>query len=232
MYYPFLIIVTSHFISSKIKTSLTINGEITTLLGPNGSGKTTFIYYMVGFYTKVSQHPYLKEFDLFLKNNYSLKKPLSFVPEIGTFDLNLTILDYMMLVAKIKKVPFSKTKAKELLKKVELNSSIDMPLRKYSKGMKQRALLSLVLIGEAKTIILDEPTSGLDIFSKKLIEEILLDLKDKKELIISTHNLDLAFNLKKTILILKEGKIVFNGVVSCKDELEKLVLKFKPKVLE
>jgi ABC-2 type transport system ATP-binding protein len=179
----------------------------------------------------MSQHPYLKEFDKFLKSSYTLQKPFSFVPEISTFDTNLSILDYMMLVAKIKNISFSKAKANELLKRVELFNDSAMPLKKYSKGMKQRALLSLTLIGESKTIILDEPTSGLDVFSKKLIEDILLDIKDKKELIISTHNFDLALKLKKTIIILKEGKIVFSGFVSCTKELETLIFRFKPNVL-
>jgi ABC-2 type transport system ATP-binding protein len=206
-------------------------GEFIALMGRSGSGKTTFIYYLLGFYKCVSQHPYLQGFDSFLKSSYTLQKPFSFIPEFSAFDLNLTILDYMMLVAKLKSTSLSKDQAKKLLQKVELFNDINMPLKKYSKGMKQRALLSLTLIGDSKTIILDEPTSGLDIFSKKLIEDILMEIKHKKELIISTHNLELAIKLEEKILILKEGKIVFSGFVPSVKELEALILEFRPNVL-
>lgn len=198
------------------------------LLGHNGAGKSTFINYLLGFYVDEKDHPFLPHFKEHLLNID--KKDLGYAPEAALLDLNMSAMDYFKMMADLREV--KEFDADELLKSVALEVDLKMPIKKYSKGMKQRLLLAIALLGKPKTLVLDEPTSGLDPFGRLEIEKLLIDLKKDHSFIISTHSLDLALALEDEVWILREGKIEYKGYPEDLDELEELLLKYRPEKIQ
>ncbi len=199
-----------------------------TLLGHNGAGKTTLINYLLGFYPKLSDHPFLEHFAKEFKRLNT--KEVGYAPEGAYIDSSMSAKEYFSLIRAIK--ADRHTELGELLKSVSLDVDVNKPIKTYSKGMKQRLLLALAKVGEPKTIILDEPTSGLDPFGRELVELLLLlELNTTQNLIISTHSIKLACKLENEIVILKEGRVVFRGFIKNEEELEKELQKHRPEVL-
>jgi ABC-type multidrug transport system ATPase subunit len=195
------------------------------LLGHNGAGKSTLINFLLGFYPSIASHPYLAKLS---KDVPSVElSSVGYAPEAALLDGGLSAEDYFGLLAKNKKI--SGYSVSEELSKVGLNIDKKLKINKYSKGMKQRLLLALALFGNPKTVILDEPTSGLDPFGKEEIEAYLLGLKDDRDFIISTHSLEFAYRFGIEIWILKEGAVVYRGIPSSLEELQRLFFDNRPK---
>lgn len=201
-----------------------------TLLGHNGAGKSTLINYLIGLYTNESQHPFLSHFS---KNftPYKIKK-IGYAPEAAYLDPALSAYDYMNLMAKLKNI--EKIDINKELHQVKLDVDENLNIGKFSKGMKQRLLLALALLGEPELIILDEPTSGLDPYGQEVVENLIMDIKKtkKSEFLICTHSMELALQMKDEILILQEGKIVFRGYCETLEELEALMNKYRPERIQ
>lgn len=194
------------------------------LLGHNGAGKSTLISYMLGFYPSVSSHPYLKNLS---KNLPPLDlSSVGYAPEAAHLDGGLCADDYFRLLAANKKIRDFDSK-KEMLS-VGLTANPKQKIKSYSKGMKQRLLLSLALFGSPKTVILDEPTSGLDPFGKEEIEQFLLSKKGQSRFIISTHSLEFAYAFGDEIWILREGEIVYRDTPQSLEELREQFFKNRP----
>jgi len=195
------------------------------LLGHNGAGKSTLINYLLGFYPSISSHPYLPSLAKDLRPLDS--SSVGYAPEAALLDGGLCAKDYFELIATKKKI--REYDPKEELAKVGLTVDPKQKIKKYSKGMKQRLLLSLALFGSPKIVVLDEPTSGLDPFGREEIEAFLLKLKDKIDFIISTHSLEFAHKMQKEIWILKEGVVAYRGRPQTLEELKELFFSYRPK---
>lgn len=195
------------------------------LLGHNGAGKSTLINYILRFYPDVSSHPYLPT----LTKELTPIEPSSigYAPEAALLDGGLSAQDYFELLATRKKIKEYDVATE--LAKVGLNVDTKQKIKKYSKGMKQRLLLSLALFGSPETVVLDEPTSGLDPFGKEEIEAYLLELKDSMNFIISTHSLEFAYKMQKDIWILREGEVTYRGIPKSFEELQTLFFANRPK---
>ena len=201
-----------------------MNSSIT-LMGHNGAGKTTLIYYLTGLLPNEKSHPFIKNFIQKI-DKINIKKNIAYVPEISYLEGNLTALDYYNFFVKVKKD--KSLTLNEILKKVELKTKPNQKIKEYSKGMKQRLLIGLSLIGEPDLIILDEPFSGLDIFGEDIITNIITELNKTKQLIICTHSPRLAIDLNNEIWILKEGEIKEQKVFKTEEELIKRFYELKP----
>lgn len=198
------------------------------LLGHNGAGKSTLIQYLLGFYSDVKQHPFLHHF----KEHISPldRNHLGYAPEAAFLDFAMSAKEYLKLFAVLRDV--GEIDVSEILKTVYLDVNENAAIKTYSKGMKQRLLLAIALLGNPKMIILDEPTSGLDPFGQKAIETLLIGLKDQHEMIICTHSITLAHALDDEIWILKEGEIVYKGRPTSEEEIETLLFSHQPQRLQ
>ena len=195
------------------------------LIGHNGAGKSTLIQYLLGFYPQLSQHPFLEHFSTLIKPLE--KESIGYAPEASFLDNSMSAYDYMRLMASLRNI--SAPMIDELLKKVALDIDVHSPIKTFSKGMKQRLLLALALLGEPETLVLDEPTSGLDPFGTKAIEELIVELQNKHTLILCTHSLEFAYKLNDEIWILFEGKVVYRGRPESFETLQELFYSFLPK---
>ncbi|MDR0747374.1 MAG: ABC transporter ATP-binding protein [Helicobacteraceae bacterium] len=173
------------------------------LLGHNGAGKSTLVGYLLGFYRGVHQHPFLPHFAEFAEPLD--RREVGYAPEAAWLEENASALDYLRLMAGLRGV--KDFDAVELFGSIGLRADPKALIKTYSKGMKQRLLLAIALLGSPKTLVLDEPTSGLDPFGREEIEELLLELSARHTLILCTHSLELAYKLNDEVWILCEGRI-------------------------
>ncbi len=195
------------------------------LLGHNGAGKSTLINFYLGFYPSKDSHPYLEK--LTKEASAIDLSSVGYAPEAALLEGGLSASDYFELLAANRQVCGYDIKA-ELLK-VGLQIDKHQKINKYSKGMKQRLLLSLALFGDPKTVILDEPTSGLDPFGRIEIEEYLLGIRREREFIISTHSLEFAYRFEQEIWILADGEVRYKGRPDSLESLRELFFANRPK---
>ncbi|KIM11311.1 MAG: hypothetical protein KU37_06640 [Sulfuricurvum sp. PC08-66] len=198
------------------------------LLGHNGAGKSTLLSYLLGFYTLDKHHPFIAHFRTFIAPLHN--SSIGYAPEAALLDMSLCARDYFAMMAGVKGIESYDRGA--LLAQVHLSVDERMALKHYSKGMKQRLLLALALLGAPQILVLDEPTSGLDPFGQARIEELLVGLKNSHQFILSTHSLSLAYRMEDEIWILKEGRIVYQGRPESLEALQTLFYSHLPSVLQ
>lgn len=162
-------------------------GEIYGFLGPNGAGKSTTIKMLMGLIFPTSGEARI--FDLPIPTREA-KARLGFLPENPYFHDFLTPEELLRFAGDL----CSLTKAEKreripaLLELVGLTRFKDVPLRRFSKGMVQRAGIAQALINDPALVVLDEPMSGLDPIGRKDVREIIFRLKDEgKTVFFSTH---------------------------------------------
>jgi ABC-2 type transport system ATP-binding protein len=199
-------------------------GNIYGLLGKNGAGKTTLLKLLSGL--RYPQKGELSVLDfipherdpIFLENIYFIPEDL-YVP-------NISMKMYENLYSSF--YPnFDKKIYKKILKEFEIKD--DKKLGEFSFGMKKKFLLAFGLAANTKILILDEPTNGLDIPSKSQFRKILArSINDERITIISTHQVRDMEKLIDPIIILDEGKIIFQS--SIEDITKKLSFKTVPKI--
>jgi ABC-2 type transport system ATP-binding protein len=133
------------------------------------------------------------------------------VPEMANAYVDLSGWKNMSLMGEIYGIPKKviKDRSEELLRRVNLYSRKDEPVRAYSKGMKQRLILVMALISDPEILFLDEPTAGLDVQSTRMIRDFLLELNnDGKTIFLTTHQMEEANQLCERIAIIDHGVIV------------------------
>lgn len=185
-------------------------GEIFGFLGPNGAGKTTTIRMMTGVLK-----PTKGRIQIFGKDAWqeplSVKQLIGNVPEEANVYIELSGWHNLMLIGELYGIPKKdrKEKAEYLLKEFELHQKRHLKAKKYSKGMKQRLLLCMSLMGNPKLLFLDEPTSGLDVQSARIIKKLILEYNEKgMTIFLTTHDMDVANELCDRIAIINKGKII------------------------
>lgn len=195
-----------------------------TLLGHNGAGKSTLIAYLMGFYNRLEHHPFLPHFAQLIQPLDRAR--VGYAPESPWLEESASANDYFALMAPLKGAKTYDLAA--LFERVGLKADPKAPIRTYSKGMKQRLLLALALLGDPETLVLDEPTSGLDPFGREEVESLLIDLAREKRLIVSTHSLELAWRLGSEVWILKEGIVAHQGCFESFEALKERFFALRP----
>jgi ABC-2 type transport system ATP-binding protein len=188
-------------------------GEIFGLLGPNGAGKTTSLKIVTGLI-----FPDKGNIKIFGKSNKSLsaRKKLGFLPENPYFYDYLTAKEFLYMASDIFAIPqkIKIKRVKTLLEKLGIAQYADLPLRKFSKGMLQRAGLAQALINDPELVILDEPLSGLDPIGRKELRDIILDLKSQgKTILFSSHILADVEEMCDRVAIIVDGKLKEMGKI-------------------
>lgn len=162
-------------------------GEVFGFLGPNGAGKSTAIKVLVNLIRPDKGKAFIMERDV---KDTGVRKYVGYLPENPYFYDYLTAEELLWFGGKTTGLSprTIKSRADELFQKVNLQSARKRQLRTYSKGMVQRAGLALSLIHDPDVAILDEPMSGLDPLGRKLVGDIILELKARgKTIFFSSH---------------------------------------------
>jgi ABC-2 type transport system ATP-binding protein len=187
------------------------HGEIFGLLGPNGAGKSTLIRMMTTLIPPSSGTARINAFDI-VKSPEHVRECIGVIPQAMTSDLELSASENMELFAKLYGMPRARRKRviRDLLQGVDLDQWADKPVRNFSGGMRRRLEIARGLVHEPRIFFLDEPTTGLDPASRVAVWEMLLKLKQQRDLtiLLTTHYMDEADKLCERIAIIDHGKLV------------------------
>ncbi len=207
-------------------------GQVYGFLGPNGAGKSTTMNIMTGYIASTGGSVTINGFDI-LKQPQKAKSCIGYLPEVPPLYTDMTVWEYLLFVAELKKVPRKERidHVEEIIKKIQIEEVEDRLIRNLSKGYKQRVGLAQALIGDPEVIILDEPMVGMD--PKQIIEmrDLIRGLAKKHTVILSSHILSEVSAVCDHILIISHGRLVASGsaeelqeMMQVKVELEITVL--------
>lgn len=188
--------------------SLTVEqGESFGFLGPNGAGKTTTLKLLMRLIYPTEGHAEIlgKPF-----TDVSMHAHIGYLPENPYFYDYLTAEEFLAYSARLFDLPASTAKGRidQLLEVVGLKDARRLQLRKYSKGMLQRAGIAQALINDPKVIFLDEPMSGLDPIGRREIRDLILSLRNAgKTVFFSSHILPDVESLCDRVAIVYKGRL-------------------------
>ncbi len=184
-------------------------GEVTGYLGPNGSGKSTTVKMITGMIEPTAGRVFLDGRDI-REDLTGFKRRLGYVPEEAVVYSYLTGLEYLQLIGRLRCLPEAgvERKANELLDLFSLAPYRHAPISTYSKGMKQRVLISAALLHDPDILILDEPLSGIDVTSAQLFKHLLGELAAQgKTILYISHVLEVVEKVCGHVVIIYRGKI-------------------------
>jgi ABC-2 type transport system ATP-binding protein len=185
-------------------------GEVTGYLGPNGSGKSTTLKMITGL-IEPTKGTILFNGEPIQRNLIEHKQRFGYAPEEPHLYLHLSGLEYLTMVAQLRDLPqkSSAEKIEGLLRLFSLHGDRNLPVSSYSKGMRQKVLLSAALLHNPDLILLDEPSSGLDVTSALVIRSLMQELASRgKVVLFSSHELEAVERVCSHVVILHRGKIV------------------------
>jgi ABC-2 type transport system ATP-binding protein len=185
-------------------------GEVTGYLGPNGSGKSTTMKMITGLIEATSGE-ILFEGERIQKDLIAYKRRMGYVPEEPHLYPHLTGLEYLTMVGQLRELP-SKRAAERidgLLRLLSLHGDRHLPISSYSKGMRQKILLSAALMHDPDLVLLDEPFSGLDVPSALILRRLVQELAARgKVVLFSSHDLETVERVCSHVVILHRARVV------------------------
>lgn len=199
-----------------------VQGEVFGFLGPNGAGKTTSIKMLLGLVAPTAGSATLLGAPL---GNREARAKIGFLPEHFRFHDWLSASEFLTLHGQLygMNAPRVRARVDELLDLVKLTPFRDKQLRTFSKGMLQRVGLAQALLNDPALVFLDEPTSGLDPVGRRLVRDIIAELKKRGTTIfLNSHLLSeveitcdrVAFIKHGEVIRVSELKTLVNGAAS------------------
>lgn len=187
-------------------------GKVYGFLGPNGAGKSTTMNIITGYIGATGGTVKIDGYDIF-KEPEKAKKRVGYLPEIPPLYQDMTVKEYLVFVAELKKIP-AKEKMKNIKEVLEMTKTTQVEnrlIKNLSKGYKQRVGIAQALIGMPEIIILDEPTVGLD--PKQIIEirQLIKELGKNHTVILSSHILSEISEVCEYIFIISRGQLAAEG---------------------
>ena len=183
-------------------------GEIFGFLGPNGAGKTTSLKLLLGLVEPDGGRGSVLGAPL---GERRVRARIGFLPEHFRFHACLTGRELLRVHGRLHGMRGSTLERRidELLMRVDLADAEDRPVREYSKGMAQRAGLAQALINDPELVFLDEPTSGLDPLGRRLVRELIQELRERGTTVfLNSHLLGEVEATCDRVAFVREGRIV------------------------
>lgn len=190
-------------------------GEVLGYLGPNGAGKSTTIKMLAGLLDPTSGEIRFEGRDI-RSDLVAYKRRIGYVPEQSEIYPYLSGTDYLLLVGRLRGLPERelREKARAFLRVFDLDAERDNPISSYSKGMRQKVLISGALLHNPDLLLLDEPLSGLDVTTGMVVRDLVRRLAEEKKIVIySSHVLEVTEKICTRVLILDKGRIVADDSV-------------------
>jgi ABC-2 type transport system ATP-binding protein len=185
-------------------------GEVLGYLGPNGSGKSTTVKMLAGL-----MPPSLGTIHFDGRNIQedlvAYKAQVGYVPEEAHVYTYLTAPEYLRLCGRLRGIAAATLEQKidRFLRILGLDTDRHATLASFSKGMRQKVLLSAALIHNPRVVILDEPVSGLDVSTALVMRTIVRALAQAGRIIFySSHELDTVEKISTRVMILRAGQVV------------------------
>lgn len=196
-------------------------GQIIGYIGPNGAGKTTTIKILIGMLPDFEGQVTVFGKDV-SENPIEVKKRIGYVPETAALYDTLTPLEYLRFVGQIYGISQETilSRTEKMLTLFGLKDHLNVRMNSFSKGMKQKVLVTAGLIHDPDILFLDEPLAGLDANTSMIIKEILSQLAaEGKTIFYCSHVMDVVERICHRIIIIDKGTIIANGSF---DELQEM----------
>lgn len=191
-------------------------GEITGYLGPNGSGKSTTMKMITALLEPSAGKIFFNgqpiETDL-----PTFKQRMGYVPEEPHLYAHLSGLEYLVMIGQLRDLPERLTASRidGLLRLFALHSDRHAPISAYSKGMRQKVLLSAALLHNPDLLLLDEPFSGLDVGTGLVLRSLIQELATRgKVVLFSSHELETVERVCNRVVILHKGRVVADDSIA------------------
>jgi ABC-2 type transport system ATP-binding protein len=184
-------------------------GEILGFLGPNGAGKTTTMRILTGYMPATEGKAFVAGFDVF-EQPIEAKRRTGYLPETPPLYPDMSVVEYLSFVAKIKGVPVAdqKQRVRTVMERTHVADMADRLCSKLSKGYKQRVGLAQAIIHNPDVLILDEPTAGLDPKQQHETRLLINELAGSHTIVLSTHLLHEVSQTCQRVVIINKGRVV------------------------
>ncbi len=186
--------------------------ETIALIGPNASGKTTFIKCFLGMVIPDGGKFYFKDQDI--SGSWEYRNHIGYMPQIGRYPDNMTIGQIFDMMLDLRKKNYDDTDT-ELIKSFGLENMFNKRMRTLSGGTRQKVSASLAFLFHPQVLILDEPTAGLDPVSSEILKEkIRKEKQEGKLILVTSHVLSELDDLVSEVIYLHEGNLIFHKNIS------------------
>jgi len=183
-------------------------GQTISLIGPNGSGKTTFIKCLLGMVVPDSGFITFNEKNI--SHNWQYRAAIGYMPQIGRYPENMTIAQVFDMMKDIRKQSAIQPD-EELIHLFKLDTMLNKRMGTLSGGTRQKVSASLAFLFNPDVLILDEPTAGLDPLSTEILKDKIRKEKQKGKLVlITSHILSDLDDIVTEVIYMQEGKLRFH----------------------
>jgi len=198
------------FLQALSGVSFNLNkGDFLTIFGPNGAGKTTLIKILTGLMRPTSGSAIIDGFDA-LEGNSMLRSRIGVISHATCLYPDLTALENLLFYAKLYGLDDPEERANKSISASGLQLRRHDPVRIYSRGMQQRLAIARATLHDPSVLFLDEPFTGLDLAATNGLKNKLHDLhKDKRTLIMTTHDISCGLEMCDKVAIQNKGKFLF-----------------------
>lgn len=181
------------------------SGEITGLIGVNGSGKTMLMRIITGLCVPNSGEVFIDNMQL--HKDISFPQSLGLLLEMPAFIDSFSGYENLKMISSIKDI-VTDDDIRDTITKVGLNPDDSKKYRKYSLGMKQRLGIAGAVLEKPDIVILDEPTNALDVDGVAMVKEIIREQKERGAIvIIASHDAAVIKELADTVYVMKNGRL-------------------------
>ena len=190
-------------------------GQVVAFLGPNGAGKSTTLKLLTGYLAPTAGTARVAGHDMAIDRQAGAVR-LGYLPENGPLYHDMTprgILEFFA-AARGLGVAVRNERVATVIETCALRSVVGKAIGKLSRGFRQRVGMALALLHEPDVLILDEPTAGLDPNQIKEVRKTIRKLGEEKTILLSTHILQEVEAMADRIVMINEGRIVFDGPTS------------------
>jgi len=190
------------------------DGQLVGLLGPNGAGKTTTIRMLTGMLAPTSGTAEVEGADV-VRDPLAVKRVVGYVPESGAVFEALTAQEYLRFVASLYAIPEAEADVRigRFARFFELDDpTLRKSLSSYSKGMRQKVVITSALLHNPRVVLFDEPLNGLDANAALSFKTLITTLaREGKTIIYCSHILDVVERVCNRVVIIHQGQIVADG---------------------
>lgn len=187
-------------------------GQVCAFLGPNGAGKSTTMKILTGYMTASEGTARIAGIDV-QTDRLGAAEHLGYLPENGPLYPDMTPLSLLRFFGQARGLTGDQLKSRieAVVERCALAAVIEKPIRKLSKGYKQRVGMAQVLLHEPPVLIMDEPTTGLDPNQIHQVRTTIRELGKEKTILLSTHILQEVEAMADRVLFINKGRIIFDG---------------------
>jgi ABC-2 type transport system ATP-binding protein len=187
-------------------------GQVAAFLGPNGAGKSTTLKVLTGYLAASAGSAWIAGLDV-ATDRIEAAARVGYLPENGPLYPEMTPLELLRFFGEARGLANGRLQSRidAVVQQCHLEAVLEKSIFKLSKGYRQRVGMAQVLLHEPDILIMDEPTSGLDPNQIRDVRELIRTLGKTKTILLSTHILQEVEAVAGHVILVHEGRVVFDG---------------------